>query len=288
MDRRKKTIFEESLENNMSAYYRYFNQLSELCIGVWKWHNLPDSMDERYLEYTLMRNGSAVIFVDEIIGMLGMRVTFGGNFDVYGYPLLRHAYSHYNGYHRLLTQKNSVICYNNNIRTNSVYAINQYAKRLYTYDRIMDINVNGQKTPLALVVPENKRLTAENLYKEYDGNQPIIFGEDKLVIDGLKAIKTDTPFLADRIYSLKQQVWNEALTFLGIRNVNQGKRERLIEAEVDISNIDANYMKNTKLACRNLAADKVNRMFGTDIWVEFIGEEIMSSLGFEKGGENSE
>lgn len=32
------------------------------------------------------------------------------------------------------------------------------------------------------------------------------------------------------------------------------------------------------MRCRTWAADQINKMFGTDIWVEFIGNEIIAQI----------
>lgn len=245
---------------------------------MWRWNNLPDTVEERYLEYTLLRNGSAIYFRDEVMGDLVLSTTFNGNFDVYGNPVRRRAYSHYNNYQTVLNSKNSVVIWNNNLRRNSMYYINQFAERLWFYDRIIDVNVNAQKTPVALTANEAQRLTLENAYEQYEGNMPVILLGDKFDMNSFGVLKTDAPFTADRIWYLKQQVWNEALTYLGIRNVNNAKKERMITDEVNISNIDAEFNANTKLRCRTWAADQINKMFGTDIWVEFIGNEIIAQI----------
>lgn len=283
MGRKKKTFFEESLANNQIAYYKYMNLLIELCVGSWQWVDFPDSIDSRYVETCLMREGIAIYFNDEVMGNLCLNATYAGNFDVYGYPVLRRAYSNYNGYQAYLNPQNSVIVFNNNTRTNSLSMLMNYAKRLYTYDRIMDINVNAQKTPVALTASESQRLTALNAYKEYDGNAPVILLNENFNPNTFGSIKTDAPFTADKIYALKVQIWNEALAYLGIRNVNQTKRERLVTAEAEHSNIDAEYMRWVKQACRDVAVEKINKMFGTSGRVEFIGDQVLKKMVEERG-----
>lgn len=262
----------------MQSYHRYFNILCDLAMGVWKWHNLPMSVDQRAIEYTLLKNGCAVYFNDEVMGNLCLPMSQGGNFDVYGYPVIRRAYSNYNNYQAFLNKDNSVIIWNNNMRTNTMYAIHQYASRLYEYDRIIDINIKVQKTPLLIKCSESQRLTLINLYKEYDGNSPAIFADKALDIGTLSSLKTDAPYVADRIYYIKQQIWNEALTYLGIRNVNESKRERMVTSEAILGNMDAVYNQSTKLACRQWAVDQINAMFGTHISVEFIGNQVIGQV----------
>lgn len=276
--RRKKTEFEISLRENQQAYWRYWNQLAELAMGCFRYTGLPDMVESRTIENALCRAGKAVYFDDEVMGNLCLEFSDGGRFDVNGYPILRRAYSYYNNYTRLLKPSNSVVIYNNLTRTNTWYAISQFARRLYVYDRIADINVNAQKTPVALVANENERLTVLNAYKEFDGNTPVIHLTDNFNLNSIQVLKTDAPFVADKIWYQKQQIYNEALTFLGIRNVNQSKKERMVTAEVDIANIDANYNRTVKLECRQRAIEKINKMFGTNIEVEFIGDELVAQV----------
>ena len=67
---------------------------------------------------------------------------------------------------------------------------------------------------------------------QYDGNEPFIFGDKDMEFDGIKCLKTDAPYVADNLQVLKHQIWNEALTFCGIENSNQDKKERLVADEV--------------------------------------------------------
>lgn len=90
-----------------------------------------------------------------------------------------------------------------------------FALRLYEAERTADVNIKAQKTPIMILVDETQRLLMKNLYNQYDGNQPFIFGDKKqLNSDTLKAINTQAPFIADKIMDYKKEIWNEALTFL--------------------------------------------------------------------------
>ena len=90
-----------------------------------------------------------------------------------------------------------------------------FALRLYEAERASDVNIKAQKTPVLLLVDEKQRLTMENLYSQYDGNKPFIFGDKKQFnSDSIKSIRTDAPFVADKLMEYKKEIWNEALTFL--------------------------------------------------------------------------
>lgn len=258
----------QSAELNNKTYIDYYNRLMELALNVFEWENLPPSVDERFLELTLYEMGYCLYFNDEIIGNLALTCTIGGQLDVYRIPVLRRAYA-VNGYNKMCSTKDSVLIFNNYLHTPTQLTIELFARRLYEIERAIDVNVKAQKTPTLILSSEQQRLTMQNLYMQYDGNEPFIFGDKNMDIESIKSLKTDAPFVADKLEILKHQIWNEALTFCGIENSNQDKKERLVSDEVggNYGNIEA--QRNVMLNVRKQACKKINAMFGTNIDVHF-------------------
>lgn len=282
---KRKNLFNESLILNKYTYTQYVNWLTELAISMFKWKNLPASVDARYIELQLFLTGQMVYFQDEVIGDLCLNCLSNGRMDVYGYPLIRRAYSTYNNYQRLLKPNNSVVVYNNYMRTNSVLNVQMYARRLYNLDRIIDVNVNAQKTPVLIRASEKQRLTMQNLYMQYDGNEPFIFGDKDLDLNSLAVLKTDAPYVADKLYQLKTEVWNEALTHMGISNVNINKKERLITNEVSRTQGGTIASRYSRLDSRREAVDKINAMFDRDIEVDYRDElQLLDNLDLNEDG----
>lgn len=266
---RRKTNFSQSLRGNMDTFYHYVERLTELAISMFEWKNLPDTVDERFLEMCLFTKGSAVFFEDEALGYLGLNVAVNGGFNVYKIPLRRRAYA-VNGYQRDLTIDNSVIIYNNMIRTNSERIVRVFAHRLWDIDRSIDVNARAQKTPVLVQCNEQQRLTLVNLYKEVDGNSPVVFADKNLDINNaLKAVQTEAPYVADKLYMLKTQIWNEALTYLGISNLNIQKKERMITDEAIRAMGGTIASRYSRLESRRKACNEINDMFGLDISVDF-------------------
>lgn len=266
--RRKHTEFGESAVKNKIAYDQYLERLTELAISMFDWQNLPDTVDARFLELALFSEGMGVFFKDDVVGYLGLKVMATAPLSVYEIPMGRRAYA-VNGYQKELNEDDSVIIYNNMLHTNSVTMVNMFATRLAELDRIVEINAQAQKTPLLVQGSEAQRLTLKNLYKEYAGNAPVIFGDKNLDITSLKVLKTDAPYVADKIYQLKTQIWNEALTYLGISNLNIQKKERLISDEAIRSQGGTIASRYSRLQSRREACEKINEMFGLDISVDF-------------------
>ena len=138
-----------------------------------------------------------------------------------------------------------------------------FALRLYEAERTADVNIKAQKTPVLLLMDEKQRLTMENLYSQYEGNRPVIFGDkNSLGENVIKAINTQAPFIADKIIDYKKEIWNEALTFLGINNIMVDKKERLITDEANSNNELINLNLQSYLAPRQEACRQFNEKFG--------------------------
>ena len=264
MGRVKDRNFWESARYNKDGFMQYFDRLTELSISMFEWKNLPDTIDERFLELALFGDGMAIFFEDEVLGYLALRTMIGGRLDVYQIPTERTAYAS-NGYNKHLDNENSVIIFNNMIHTNSTRVVETYARRLYELDRIIDVNAKAQKTPVFIQCEETQRLIMKNLYMKYDGNEPFIFGDKSLNPNALKVLKTDAPYVADKIYQLKTQIWNEALTYLGISNLNIQKKERMISDEVMRNQGGTIASRYSRLESRRMACEQINEMFGLDI-----------------------
>lgn len=269
MKKKKNQSFHNTLMANGATYVQYYNRLMELSMSMFKWENLPDTVDERYLELGLFSSGCMVFFKDDVIGELALNMTYQGGFDIYGEPTKRRAYSRYNQFQTTLDKDNSVIIWNNMLRTNSALDVQMFAYRLYNLDRIVDINANAQKTPVLITCDEKQKLTMKNLYLQYEGNYPVIFGDSNLDIKSLSVLKTDAPFVSDKIYDLKVKIWNEALTYLGISNINTTKKERMITDEVIRNQGGTIASRYSRLESRRRAVKKINKMFGLNITIDY-------------------
>ena len=285
--------FWESARQNNLKYIQYYNRLAELSTSMFEWTGLPDTCDARFLELALFRDGHAIFFKDDTVGFLTLRCILSAPLNVYGIPTNRRAYSYDINFNIPLDEKNSVIVYNNYLHLNSMLDVELFAKRLAELDRIMEVNTNAQKTPVLISCDEKQRLALENVYMKYSGNQPVIYGDKNMNPNVLKAIVTNAPYVADKLYQLKTQIWNEALTYLGISNVNMTKKERMISDEVIRNQGGTIASRYSRLEMRRKACEEINKMFGLNIWCDYredyreADDEIMFAGESGDGGQDT-
>ena len=279
-------MFWDSANSNDFAAQYYLSRLCELAMSMFEWKNLPDDIDWRFIEYMLFFNGQVLYSHDDGLDKdIVTQCALSGKLDFYRVPYNRQAYAD-NGYHRDLTEDNSVVIWNNTLRMPCYPAMMFYARKLWQVDRVIDINIIAQKTPVMILADEDERLALKNVYMQYDGNQPFIFGSKNIGLqDNVQALKTDAPYLADKLMELKSQIWNEALTYLGISNLNIQKKERMISDEAIRSMGGTIASRQSRLEMRREAVKKINEMFGQEIEVNY--REDYRELDDEFALENS-
>ena len=251
-----------------STYNYYFMRLASIAMSCFTWNGLPDSVDSRFIEYTLFYNSNGLFFNDEVLGHLFLPCATAGNFDVYNIPTKRNAYAS-NGFQSMKTNKDSVLVYDNLMHMSLLPIIQTFCKRLTNLEITKDINLRAQKTPILLQCTNQQRLTLENLFMKIDMNTPVIYADKALDLDSLKVLDLKAPFLVSDLQKEKLNVMQEALAFLGVGGLEIEKRERLNTHETQEARQASTAQRENRLKARQQAADQINKMFGLNVSVEY-------------------
>lgn len=268
--RRQSQFWSSALSNQQVIAY-YTKRILNLALSRFEWYgDLPDTVDTRFLELGLLQNGMGIWYKDDVLGELSLWCTVNGEFNQYGIPIHRRAWG-YNGFQSEdLNDSNSVLIYNDMSHSTDCNEILMFAERLYLCQRVADINLTAQKTPVLLECPEEMKLTLMNLFEAYDGNQPFIYGNKKINLEEMvRVLKTDAPYLADKIREEKVEIWNELMTWLGIASLSIDKGERMIRDEVQKSMGSSFSSRFSYEFERQQAAKKIENMFGHETKVRF-------------------
>ena len=266
----------EEIFLNSWTTFDYLNRLKEYALNMFEWINLPKTVDPRFIELVLFEEGKINFFKDELIGFLALRVNESGKQNVYNEFNRKYIYAD-NGFRRVRNLTNSVTIYNNYLHTPTYTTVNLYAIRLARVTRAIDLNIEAQKTPILITCPENQKLSLKNVYEQYKGNAPVIYTDSEFNLDSIKVLKTDAPFVVDKLTLYKHDIWNEVMTFLGVNNSNQDKKERLVANEVDANDEQIEQARFNMLDARKDACKKINDMFGLNIDVKFRNDNVQKA-----------
>jgi len=204
----------KTAEINQWTYDDYYSRLRGLAISSFKWEGLPELISKRFLETTLFDHGKIAFYHDDELGFMVSKCMPAAELNHYNEPTGYELYAT-GGFSKSVKADDIVLIRNNYQMIPTDYTIRLFALRLYEAERTIDTNIKQMKTPVLLRVDEKLRLTLLNIYRQYDGNEPFIFGDKDLPLDLIKAINTEAPYLADKLIDYKTNVWHEALTDLG-------------------------------------------------------------------------
>ena len=268
----KNNRFIDSAILNDETFQDYLNRFRKIALSMFEWVNLPKTMNENFIEKCLFYNGKCAFLKDEEMGFINTKVCSNGYLNIYGLPTKLNCFSYdYSKTRDLFTTKENefqeltdcIYVMNNTEVIPTISTLELYAYRLYMCDRVCDVNLSGQRYPIMILGDEKSRMTLENLYSQYDGNKPFIFGKKELLDENkMQVLRTDSPYIIDKVTDYKKEIWNEALTFLGINNMSIVKGERLTKNESQENNELVNLNLLSFLKTRQQACREFNELFG--------------------------
>lgn len=287
--------FSDTALVNDATYFDYLQRLKKIALSIFEWVNLPKSMNARWIERCLYYNGKCAFLKDKKLGFINTGAASSGYINIYGIPTKINCFSFnyntirttYTGLPEGLSEKQMeqqkdegcILVMNDWECIPTASTLELFALRLYEAERTMDVNIKSQKFPTMVIVDEKQRLMMENLYSQYNGNQPFIFGDkEQLGGDILRSINTGAPYVIDKITEYKKEIWNEALAFLGVNTISLEKKERLITDEANANNEMINLNLQSYLAPRLQACKEFNEKYGLTGTDKEISVRVRSDL----------
>ena len=263
----KKKLVNSQL-SNFKTIMMYRRQLQTLAENVFEFINLPEYIDVSYLNGVLLRQGSIAFFMDEVLGLLALPYTNMGTLDVYGRPRTIQVYGS-NGYTRQLKQGEFVIMYDNNGRYPLLLDIEQSSERIALCKRVIDINIAQQKTPRIWLTNSDKKKTVEDLLNDYDGNVETVLAYDTVDLDEVQAVMAPAPYIADKVDMHLEKEWAEFFRLIGIANLVEQKKERLIQDEMTASLGGTIASRYSRYEPRVRALKEINKKWNVNIEVRY-------------------
>lgn len=264
---------------NNSTFTDYLMRLRLIATSLFTWKKLDKYAGygaSRFLEQSLYDFGRACFIKDNELGYMALRVNPSDKLNIYELPVRVTAWSI--GYTKDFDFDDVVYIMNNELQLPTSNTIRLMSYRLYETERTIDTNLHAMKTPVLIEGDTKTILTLKQIYMQYSGNIPFIFGNKQYdIANRLNVLKTDAPYLIDKLELHKHEIWNEAMTYLGIDNANTDKKERLITDEVESNNDLINYYLNCFYKTRKKACDEINERYNLDIEIE-LNKDVLDLL----------
>lgn len=286
----------------------YFKQLTNIAASLFKWENLPSTVDERFLTENLILNGK-ICWTQFNSNIYALNGNIGGEPNVYyepqffiiANPILgskevrirnRDGSDSIDGLEGILMGLTDIDHFTDMGRNGGLHGLIYQTAGLLA-DNTSSINcaqINGRATVAFTADSEALATTAEEVLKDiYAGKPYRVLSQDileKIQVNPL--VQSGTNQTITTLIEARRSIYQDFYNQLGIGYQGNSKRERVNTAEVGLMRgcLDISLSNMIK----NLKADleKVNELFGTDIRVEINEDVFYEGSGNATLGEEEE
>lgn len=287
---RRYSAFTESTQTDRVRIMEqaYTKSLTEWSTTRFKWIGLPDTVDERFLETELFFRGFVLFYMDsDYDRYLAVRATRIGAPNVYENP------THFRttdmpGYKgKELLGKDCVPVWSSYSRMTERDVVLQYAARLAEMDVSLQTVSRAMRVNTVISAPRSQKLTMMNVMKQTEEGADVVYTDETFNMESIQALNLGVnPAILSSLRDEKNQLWNEAMTMLGIDNANQDKKERLVVDEVSANNGQIMVARNAAMKARKEAAEQINRMYGLSVQVVWNADIPDIPSVMEEGDDN--
>ena len=278
------------VEDNFKVY---FDLLVNKCARMFIWDNLPDNIDQRYLETQLLLTGKVAFtkINDKYYVVSG---NWGGEPNAYYLPTLwtmanpilgskqlkirqKDGGDNVEGLDAILIGNSDVDLLRDDCRKGGLYGLIYQTAGLLA-DNISSLNVaqiNGRAATIYQADSEADARTGEQTLQEiYSGKPYKILSQnilEKFTVTPVAGSGTNSTLmtLIEARRSILQDFYNE----IGIGYQGNSKRERVNTAEVGLMRGCLDCSLEGMLKCREEAVERINELYGLNISVK-INEDI--------------
>ena len=289
-NRNNQDVISADILNNFT-FIDFFDRLKRVATSIFKWKNLPETMNERWLELCLFYKGMAGILRHDNYGIINTEASWSGNIDIYGLPTLVYCYStsffseqrvRYDGKVSIeeLSKiygiqndnlKEAILVMNNIDMQPTFIAMELFAYRLYKVQRTIDINLDLIKKPFIIGCNEQDKLSMQKFMMDVENNQNMIFATaDFDPSNSIKIFDLNVNNHIEELENEKRAILSEALTTLGVNSILVDKAERLISDEGKKDNEFINYNLQYYWKQRKEACDQFNKLFKPEKEIEVV------------------
>lgn len=249
--------------NNAKTYISVLNQMVAIAENVFILDIPADNIFLPFVNEKLFYNGSIAFFVDPVMGLIALPYELRGRKDIYGRPNKIQCFAASTNYRsKVLDPDEYVIMYDNTLRLSIYPTVQLFASRMSATMRTSDININQQKTPRIFKCTTGSEITLKNMFKQIDANEDAIFPSKDFDLSDVQTVLAPAPFVADKVDTHADKIWNEFCRYIGIGNITESKRERLIRDEVNALQAGAIASRYSRYLTRAMAIDEINKKFG--------------------------
>lgn len=250
---------------NQQLFNMFQNDLIELALSRFRWVGLPETCNERYLEWVLLTEGSATLAYPSLASetLLSLKSVQQGAPNMYDEPRSWRALGATGKTNFMCNWTNGVWIWENSTRYPLMVKINIWARELADIMRTKQINRYHMRMPLVITAPQDRTFDVQNFYKNIATGEPFVLGFDNFsdIQTSMILPERAKEYIGDKLDADWRNTWDAIYRELGIDSM-PFKEERMIEDEVASTMQPTELARLSPLTTRRAACDKLNARFG--------------------------
>lgn len=259
-------LYWQTADYQQRLYMQYRRQIEALAASRYRWLNLPSSVDERYLEMTLVLQGQASIAKPrKRKNLYATQAAYKGMLDINDNPIKWQCVTNQRGtFAADITT--GVFVFDNLMRINIVNWIELQARELLDIQQTMQANRLHQKVPYIITGPQEKQQDIANIYRMIMQGEPAILANSSIDLIKIDALDVKQPYIGENLEAAWRNQWNNIYTMLGIKNLPY-KAERQVSDEIEDQTLPIQLASMNGLIPRRQAAERLNKLYDLNVEV---------------------
>lgn len=272
--------------SNFKTYNMYFREMLTLAENVFEFKNLPEFIDVAYLNKQLLRKGAVAFFMEKDLGLIALPYNIVGTLDVYGRPNRIEVFGD-NNFHRVLSRDEYVLMFDNNGRYPLYLDICQMAERISLCVRTEDVNILHQRTPRVWKTSKDTEKSLKDTINEIDSMQENVVTYQSLAVEDMNAVLAPAPYVTDKIDQHLRELWAEFYRLIGVANLQEQKKERVIVDEMSASQGGTIASRYSRFEPRKRAIEEINKKWNLNLEVAYYDGEPTTEKGEQDVSDDS-
>ena len=169
---------------------------------------------------------------------------------------------------RLIVDKDVIIGYIRKDHLSVFNIIQPLLKRIVDIEMVINTNLIGMKLPRLVAISPEDKTNALSVVNKMLNDEPVIF-EDFKTLETIQDFVNSSPYIVDKLYSYKQDLEDEILSLIGVKNVGKVEKAERVNVEETESNDEEIYIqKDSYVSAMNDFFERTNKLFGSNISVD--------------------
>ena len=262
----------------------FMKKFEIIALNLFEWKNLPQTIEERYIEKALFDKGLVCLIDDNNFGQIVVGCSYSQNMNIWGEPteVITTGYNYIKTFNIENTMnttytrnndnedglKSAIVCQNNDLALSTRKILEYYVNKLVEVELSTFTNVYLQKFPFLINTTKDNEMTMKTLISKVDKGEPYIMYNKKIadLSNAVDVFNLNVPFVADKLLQYRFETEREIYTLFGFNN-NFEKKERLLTDEINVNNDFINCNIDSMFKKRQQFAELINKKYGWNVQV---------------------